>query len=50
MGHMNFCFLLPADYLALREFNRDINDYVVDGQHEHTNSGEPHSNCVDTTQ
>jgi len=44
MGHMTFCFLFPADYLALREFSRDITDYVVDGQHEPCNSGQPHNN------
>jgi len=32
MGHMTFSILLPTDYSALREINRDINDYVVDGQ------------------
>jgi hypothetical protein len=30
MGHMTFCFLLPADYSALREFSRDICDYVLE--------------------
>jgi len=33
MGHMTFCILLPTDYSTVREFNRDINDYVVEGQH-----------------
>lgn len=41
MGHVTFCFLLPAHYSGLREFNRDINDYVVDGQHEPCDSGQP---------
>jgi hypothetical protein len=33
MGHMTFCILSPTDYSAVREFNRDINDYVVESQH-----------------
>ena len=45
MGHMTFCFLLLADYSALRESSRDIINYVVDGQHEEPcNSRQPQNN------